>query len=1002
MEAEKTGHGGNGNADIARPITELRRPKAFRRAVAYIRENIPLLAAGVSMQIRTSLRLAVVATTLSAAALGAQQNTSAGVAPQGSAKADPGAKKVLGLADIARWKRISGTALSPDGKWLTYAYNPNEGDDTLFVKQLDGSKLYTIPGGSGAQMADDSRHIGYFVSPPSGRGGRGAAGGRGGAPPGGRGEAPAGAPAPARRFELLDLATGERYEVPGAQTFRFSKGSKFVAIRLNKANAAAKQNGADLVLRELSTGLAQNIGNVGAYDFDDAGRMLAYTVDAADRVGNGVYVVDLGTSQSKVLSSAAADYDQLTWGDKGDALAAFKGDKKKENRQRDNSLLVWRDVSAAQPRAIEYDPAKDASFPKGMVLSEMGGIRWARDGSRVFVGLKEQEPDPATPAPGAEPKANVDVWHWKDPEVQSVQIVRLAQELRATLPASFNVASNKLVRISDDVMRSVTTTPDPRYALGRIDTTYRTEVQWGGNKADFYRVSTDNGDRSLIATGITRTMGSSPDGKYFLYLKDKKVVAYNAETGKNTVLGAADKIDFIDATDDHPYEKPAYGVAGWTKDGKSVILNHRFDLYLVPLDGGKATNLTGGVGDAQQIQFRLVRLDRAGGGGRGGRGGAGSAAGDDDDAGIDLSKPTLLSAYGEWTKKSGYYTLIPGAKPAPLIYDEEQIGQAMKASQADKVVFTRQTFSESPDLWVANTSFASPAKVTDANPFIGEYAWGSKRLVDFKNSKGQHLQGTLTLPANYEPGKKYPMLVYFYELLSNTHNTFPMPVYDDRPHFAEYASDGYIVFQPDIVYETGRPGSSALDCVTSGVKKVIDMGIVDPARIGIQGHSWGGYETSYILTHSKMFAAVVTGAPPTNLVSFYDETYPGTGTLQQGIVEVGQVRMGTNPFDNLQLFEDQSAIYHVRDITAPFLILHGTADNAVDWHQGLELYGAARRNGKKVILLSYPGEPHHLARKENQKDFQLRMKQFFDHYLKGTPEPTWMSDGVPQTKKGSM
>jgi dienelactone hydrolase len=660
---------------------------------------------------------------------------------------------------------------------------------------------------------------------------------------------------------------------------------------------------------------------------------------------------------------------------------------------------VWQDVSGASPKMVEYDPSKDASFPKGMVVSEMGALKWARDGSRVFVGLKEQDPEAPT---STEPKANVDVWHWKDAEVQSVQIVRLAQERRATLPAAFNISNNKLVRISDDVMRNVTTTSDPRWAVGRVDTTYRTEVQWGGTKSDYFRVNTATGERSLIANAVTRTMGSSPDGKWYLYLKDKKIVGYNMETGQNVTLGSGDKISFIDAEDDHPYEKPTYGVAGWSKDGKSVIVNHRYELYALPLDGGKPVDLTGGVGDAQQIRFRLVRLDRPNaGGGRGGRGGAFAAAANDDDEGVDLSKPLLLAAYGDWTKKSGYYTLAPGAKPTPLIYDDQEIGQAIKADKADRVIFTRQDFALSPDYWTSSTTFASPTKVTDANPFIGEYAWsGKKMLVDYKNSKGQHLQGTLMLPANYEPGKKYPMLVYFYELLSNTYHSFAMPAFDDRPHFSEYASDGYVVFQPDIVYETGKPGTSALDCVTSGVKKVIDMGYADPSHIGIQGHSWGGYETSYILTHSHMFAAVVTGAPPTNLVSFYDETYPGTGTLQQGIVEIGQVRMGTNPFDNLQLFEDQSALYHVRDITTPFMILHGTADNAVDWHQGLELYGAARRWGKKVILLSYPGEPHHLSKKENQKDFQERMKQFFDHYLKGSAEPKWMVEGVPQTKKG--
>jgi dienelactone hydrolase len=935
----------------------------------------------------------------SPALLPAQQNAG-GITPQGSAKADPTGKKILGLADIGRWNRIGNAGLSADGKWMTYVVTPNEGDGTLTIRQTDGGKTYTVPVGSAPVFSDDSRYVGYFVAPASanGRGGRGG-GGRG------RGAEPAAAPAGGgqRRFELLDLTSGDKYPVPEALTFKFSKGSHFLAVRTNKANQSAKHNGADLVLRELASGLTQNIGNVNLYDFDDAGKMLAYTIDAADRSGNGVVVIDLATSQSKILSSAALDYDQLTWGDKGTALAALRGDKKKENLQRDNTLLVWQDVSGVKPKAIEYDPSKDASFPKAYVLSEFTPLRWTRDGSKVYVGLKDQEPEKPAMGTNSEPQANVDVWHWKDPEVQSVQIIRLAQERRATLPAVFNVASGRLVRISDETMRNVTPTPDPKWAIGRIDTTYRTEVQWGGSKADYYRVSTENAERSLIDRGLTRTMGNSPDGKWFLYLKDKKVVAYNTETGKNTVLGAGDKISFIDDADDHPYEKPTFGVAGWSKDGKSVIVNHHYDLYTLPLDGGAPVNLTGGVGTAQQIRFRLVRLDRAGGGGRGGRGGGGGAFGGanaEEDEGVDLSKPLMLSAYGEWTKKSGYYTLAPGGKPTPLIYDDEDIGQASKAEKADKVIFTKQTFTESPDYWLSNTSFASPAKVTDANPFINEYAWGKRVLVDFKNSKGQKLQGTLTLPANYQPGKKYPMLVYFYEILSNTHHNFPMPQFDDRPHFAEYASDGYLVLEPDIVYETGKPGSSALDCVTAAAKKVIEMGYADPKHIGIQGHSWGGYETSYILTRTNMFAAVVTGAPPTNLVSFYDETYPGSGTLQQGIVEVGQVRMGTNPFDNLQLFEDQSALYHVRDITTPFMILHGTADNAVDWHQGLELYGAARRWGKQVILLSYPGEPHHLARKENQKDFQERMKQFFDHYLKGTPAPKWMTDGVPQTKKG--
>jgi dipeptidyl aminopeptidase/acylaminoacyl peptidase len=748
--------------------------------------------------------------------------------------------------------------------------------------------------------------------------------------------------------------------------------------------------------------VVRNIGNVNQFEFDDAGRLLAYTLEVPERLGNGVYLLDPATGESRALNTAQADYDQLTWSPSGNNLAVLRGDKPRGMKQKENLLLAWQGVSTAESKAITYDPAKDASFPKGMVLSEFSSPRFSRDGSRVFVGIKEQD---AEPAKSEDPEANVDVWHWKDPDPQSVQMIRIQQLRRATTPASIVLATKHFVKVGSDDMPQVTPTANGKWAVGRDDSAYRGEVAWGGSHADYYRVNTETGERTLIEKKVVRTMGTSPDSKWFLYLKDKHVKAVNLETMKTVDLDDGEKLSFVDVDDDHPYELPTYGVAGWSKDGAYVLLNHKYDVWAMPLAGGKPIDLTQGVGAAQQIQFRIVRLDRrAGRGGRGGGGGIfGTGLGGEDDEGVDLSKPVLFSAYGELTKKTGYWTASLGSTPTALVWADKQLGQAQKAEKADRVIFTEQAFNEFPDYWVSTTAFASPRKVTDANPQLSEYAWGSKVLIEYTNSKGKKLQGTLTLPAGYQPGKKYPMLVYFYEIMSNTHHTFSMPVYDDRPHISTYASNGYLVLQPDVVYEIGKPGSSAVDCVESAVKKVIELGYADPQHIGLQGHSWGGYQSSYILTRSKLFAAVVTGAPPTDLISFYDETYPGTGTLQQGIMELGQVRMGdgATPWTAKDLYEDQSPIFHVRDITTPFLILHGTADNAVDWHQGLEFYGAARRWGKHVILLSYPGEPHHLAKTENQKDFQIRMKQFFDHYLMGKPEPKWMSDGVPQVKKGT-
>jgi dienelactone hydrolase len=856
-------------------------------------------------------------------------------------------------------------------------YAPNEGDAVLHVKSLAGDRTHTIPVGSAPVFSDDSRWVGYYVNPTTAELERA----RRARAPG----ATAAAPAPPRRFEARNTTTGDTFSMPNAASFAFANGGAWLAVRGAKPVATAKHDGADLIVRDLSTGSTRNIGNVGLYAFDETGTHLAYTVDAAEKLGNGVYLLTLATGAVRPLDGAAADYAQLSWSNNGPHLAVLRGTKPEGKMHRANALLAFTNLGTAKSATAGVQGLANPLSAEH-VISEYAPLRWSPDGTSVLLGAKAQE---AEAKKSDDPTANVDVWHWKDPEPQSVQIVRLAQERRATSTAHFTLSSGALRVLGDEVMRSVQPTTDQKWGIGRIDTSYRGEVAWGGSRADYYRVNLATGERTLIAKSLSRTMGTSPDSRYFLYLQDKRVHAYDLESGRDVIIDNSTETRFVDVTDDHDYELPTYGVAGWSADGKHVLLNHQFDIWQLALNGSRAVNLTRGVGDREQIRFRIVRNAE------GARRGA-------EDRGIDLAKPLLLTAYGEWTKKSGYYELAPNKAPVPLIYDDRAIGGYTVSENGARIAFTKGSFTEYPDWYVSDRRFTSPRKITDANPQMVEYAWGSKRLVDYTNSKGQKLQGTLTLPANYEPGKKYPMIVYFYEKMSQQHHSFSMPVYDDRPHISTYASNGYLVLQPDVVYEIGKPGSSALDCVTSAVKKVIELGFADPARIGLQGHSWSGYQSSFILTQTDMFRTVVTGAPPTNLMSFYGTLYRSSGTIQQGISEVGQVRMGrgVTPWTAKELYESQSPVHNVQNIKVPFMILHGTEDGAVDWMQGLELYSAARRNGKEVILLSYPGEPHHLAKKENQKDFQVRMRQFFDHHLKGTPAPRWMTDGVPQLQKG--
>jgi dienelactone hydrolase len=561
--------------------------------------------------------------------------------------------------------------------------------------------------------------------------------------------------------------------------------------------------------------------------------------------------------------------------------------------------------------------------------------------------------------------------------------VQADRDRRFTYRSVFLLDEKKFIPLTDEAMRTVEIPRTGKWAVGRDNKKYRTDVNRGRSTADYYRIDLDSGERTLIIEELPVRMGLDPDGRYFLYFKDSHFWVYDMEEEKHTNISETAPVSFVNVDMDIPTDERPWGIAGWTGEGSSLVVYHKFDVWELKLDGSQAENLTKGAGGKQEIRFRYVRLD-------------------ENERFLDMTRPFLLSAYGEWTKKAGYFHLNPSGTLEELVYDDVMFGRRIiKAEDADKILYTRETFVDFPDYYVSDTQFQNPFRVTDANPQQKEYAWGRRVLIDYENSQGMKLQATLTLPAGYVEGKKYPMLVYFYEKMSQRHHNYSMPTYDDRPHMSAYASDGYLVLMPDIVYTVGTPGSNALDCVGAAVQKVIDLGYADPEHIGLQGHSWGGYQSSFMVTQTDMFACVVTGAPLTNLPSMYNILYKSTGNANQGILETSQGRFGkdVHPMKDLDLYISQSPVHHAAKITTPFMILHGTEDGAVDWNQGLEFYNAARRLDKEVILLSYPGEPHHLRKEENQKDFQRRMKQYFDHHLKGSPAPDWMVNGIPYLEK---
>lgn len=998
--------------------------------------------------------LAMFAAALLVPAANAQQGSPPAVAKPAGTNSQ--GKKILGVNDYTRWRSIQSSVISGDGKWVSYGLRftnvPNaDGKPELHLYNQATGRDIVIPNASNGVFSADSRYLAYQVEVPAARGGRG--GGRGGAPgaapdsgaapptqppvvpptapptmppvvdtaqapgQGGRGNAPPAAPG-SRRYELRELATGRVQAWTDMQSATFSPTSTHLLLRRGggggvpgggrggaPAPAAGAQpaanaaRGTDAVLHDLRTGRSQFLGSVNEIAFSKQGDMLAYTVDATTRDANGLFVIDLANGRTEVLDNDSRNYARLTWSEDGTALAVLKGREVERMRERDNVLIAFPAVRAAISNAESSPSRLDASpvngFPKGYVISDRATLSWSPDNKRVFLGIIAQSAAPDTARRrSADSVPDVDVWRTSDERIQSVQMIRADQDRNFTYREGFDAVASKYIKLTDSTMRELDLASEGKWGVGRDTRGYISDYKRPA--ADFYRVNTETGERTLMFKGQltgSHALGISTDGNRFLYWKDNKFQSYAFDAAATKTLGGTTAPSFIDLEYDNPGPRPSYGIAGYTADGQSVIAQGRYDLWLVPLDGSNARTLTNGAGNKGEIRFRTVRTDPI----------DPLAPRSVAARGIDLAKPVTLLAYGEYTKKSGFFELNNGTL-REIVYEDVAFSPPVKAAKADQYLLTRQTFIEFPDLRVSGADFKNSKKISDANPQQAEYAWGRRVLFDYKNKDGLRLQGILALPDDYKAGEKRPMIVNFYEANSQNMHRYSAPSYITGMGASptEAVSRGYITMLPDVHFRTGNSHSDMLECVEAATKKVIEMGYADPKHIGVNGHSYGGEGAAFIGTRSKMFAAVGMGAGVTDLFTDFSQSWGwsyqvngGSGANGNDYYLFGQGRWGFSPWDNPDKYHFESALTHVPEAVAPFLIMHGTADPTVSFSEGMNFYNALRYNKKQAFMLAYPGEGHGLAGLANRKDLTIRFFQYFDHYLKGAPAPKWMTDGVP-------
>jgi dipeptidyl aminopeptidase/acylaminoacyl peptidase len=933
----------------------------------------------------------------------------------GQSPATTSQPRTLELRDALTWKRIASPTISPDGKWFAHKLIPGEGDSEVLLRRVADGKEWRFAVGEAPPMvagqmmagmmaqselvfAEDSHWLAFSIAPSFRESQRLK-----------RERQPL-----LNRVALIELASGKKIEFEKIRRFAFvGEAAKWIALQRSGADAAPststtrtaeRATGTDLILHELATGHQLNIGNVADFAFNRRGSWLAWTIDAAEMVGNGIQARNMETGIVLPLDSGRAVYRALNWNEKGDGLAAVKGIEDKGYVEKLFQLVGFT-FTGETPQKWSWNPAEEKAFPVGMTISPHRNPTWTDDLSAILFGIHEVEKkkapvstkeakeeeltggptgasvSPSRPATEEPAKPDLVLWHWQDNRLQSQQQVEEPRDRNFSYLASYRVAEQRFIRLADESLRTVTPAPHQRHGIGLDTRPYERMGNLDGRRyQDLYRVDLQTGERRLALQKNRYSYGISPEGTRLLYFADGHFWTLDLATGESTNLTSKVATTFWNKEDDHNVVQPPHPPIGWMSDGEYVLLSDGWDLWKVPAKGGRATNLTV---DGQQEKIRYQTRLRL----------------DPDEKGIDPSRPFYIRTYGEWTKRAGIARIDPSRPGAQMLHwDDAVYGGLLKAKQAETYLYARETFDTPPTWFSADQTLAKGQPLTKSNPEQEQFRWSpGSRLVDYTSAKGTRLQGALYLPADYEPGKRYPTVVYIYEKRSQGLNAYVSPTYSGF-NKSVYTSQGYAVFEPDITYQINDPGMSAVWCVLPGLQAAIATGIVDPERVGLHGHSWGGYQTAFLVTQSNAFKAAIAGAPLTDMISMYNLIYWNTGGGNMSIFESSQGRFTTSPVENPEAYIRNSPVFHAQNVKTPLLILHNDKDGAVDFTQGIEYFNQLRRLQKPVVMLQYKGENHGLRVPANMRDYAVRMKEFFDHHLKGAPAPAWWVEGVPHLK----
>ncbi|HVT87087.1 MAG TPA: prolyl oligopeptidase family serine peptidase [Chitinophagaceae bacterium] len=907
-------------------------------------------------------------------------------------------KKPLDHSVYDSWQSIGERMISNDGKWVVYTVCPQVGDTTLVIQSSDARYKKEIEHSKNAVITEDSRFAIFKIRPwykdlreawikkkkPD--------------------------EIPKDSLGIIEFGKATIWKLANVKSYKTpEKAAGWVAYQLEKEKNALKENensgGSDLILRQTTTGKEKIFKNISEYYFNKTGRKLLLLTaknpkDSLSKIN--VLLYDLRVGVMDTLSRGGNDFRNFTMTDDGSQIAYIaERDATPKALQKFYKLWYYKE---GMDSAVMLVDKNSVGMMLGMSVSEYCHPDFSKTGKRLFFGTAPIEPPKDTSLIDID-LVKVDIWNYKDDYLQTVQTnpARLRNDLEKNYLAVYDLQINTIRQLGSEKIPQIieTNEGDGDTFIGVTDFGKRVESQWlGDTRKDIYAIDVKTGNKKLVKENLHGFIYPSSTGKYIMWY-DRPAKNYFVWDGKTTRnITTKIKVPLWDEDFNNPDDPTPYGVMGWHEGDSAVYVYDKYDIWKVDPTGKENPEnyLNKSAGRKDKIVARYVSTDP-------------------EQKAIKDEKGILVRRFNDINKKSCYAVFFPGKNTfyfGPGLADYS-FGAPIKAKDKDILIYTKESFKESPDLYIESDTGAgydSPhygdisvalddRKLSFLNPQQKDYNWGSAELFHWKTFKGNLATGIVYKPENFDPKKKYPMICYFYEELDNTLNNYipPAPI-RSAINISFFVSRGYIIFVPSIKYDVGHPGKSAYDYVVSGAKALIAKGFVDPKNIAIQGHSWGGYQVAYLVTATNMFKAAWAGAPVANMTSAYGGIRWESGVSRQFQYEKGQSRIGGTLWDKFNLYVENSPLFHLKNVTTPLVIMANDNDGAVPWYQGIELFSAMRRLGKKVWMFDYNGEGHGLTERKDKLDYQIRMQQFFDWILKGDLPAHWITDGVPAVKKG--